>query len=57
MQVSHDTIYLYLYIYEIWRIYVLVIGYTQEIFAKVKLAFMLMKVAKMGENIIYINLK
>ena len=36
---------------------VLVIGYTQKIFAKEKLSFMLMKVAKIVENIICINLK
>ena len=36
---------------------ILVIGYTQEIFAKDKLALMLMKVAKIVENFIYINLK
>lgn len=36
---------------------VLVIGYTQEIFAKAKLSFMLMKVAKIVENIIYITFK
>ena len=53
-QVSHDIIFKYICDMDVD---VLVIGYTQEIFAEVKLALMLMKVAKMVENIIYINLK
>ena len=43
--------YSYIYIYIYMDVNVLVIGYTQEMFSKVKLALMLMKVAKIVETL------